>query len=83
MPASQNVWLTPHVVWQLPPEQTRFLPQTWPHVPQFALSLCVVAQYGAPPSAPQSVWPPPHAAVQTPFTQFCCAPHATPQPLQF
>lgn len=41
---------------QMPPVQTFPWPQAFPHVPQFALSVWVLAQKGAPPSTVQSVW---------------------------
>ena len=63
-------------------EHARVLPHTFPQEPQLALSVFVLAQYGAPPSGVQSVWPRPHAAVHTLLTQTCCEPHAMPQPLQ-
>ena len=63
--------------------QTWSGPQLVPHVPQLALSVLVLAQYGGPASGVQSVWPVLHALVQVPLEQTCCAPHKWPHEPQF
>ena len=50
------------------------LEQAFPHPPQFALSVCVSTQYGAPPSGVQRVCPVTQLEAQTPPEQTCCAP---------
>jgi hypothetical protein len=54
-----------------------------PHVPQFALSVCVLAQYGAPPSPPHFVWFPPHVVPHAPALQTSPTPHVLPHAPQF
>ena len=58
-------------------EQTWPIGQTLPQVPQFSLSVSVVAQYG-PASPTQSDWPIPHDDVQLPLTQTEPSAHVTP-----
>jgi hypothetical protein len=43
----------------------------------------VFAQYAAPPSGEQSVWPCVHVDWHCPPLQTCCAPHVTPHAPQF
>src|SRR6185312_3121348 len=68
---------------QVPPMHLAPSPQTFPHVPQFALSVCVLAQYAGPPSGVHSVSTPPsdaaHAFAHAPFWQILPLPQVTPQ----
>jgi hypothetical protein len=53
-----------------------------PHDPQFLLSVCVLVQYGEPPSSAQSVEPWPHAELQVPLLQTFPPVHFVSQPPQ-
>jgi hypothetical protein len=57
------------------------VPHVFPHAPQFALSVCVLAQYAGGPA--QNVCPVMHVFVQLPPTQTSPAPQTFPQPPQF
>jgi hypothetical protein len=69
-----------------PPTQLCPCPQVFPQDPQFALSVCVSAQYALPPAPPsevQSVSFDPQVLPQTPAEQTCQEAQAFPQPPQF
>lgn len=68
----------PHVSPHLPPLQTLPDGQVAPHVPQFALSVCVFAQYAAPPS-PLHVVSEPHVSAHVPPAHTRPDAHAVPQ----
>jgi hypothetical protein len=58
-----------HTVWHVPVEQTVPLGHTLPQAPQFALSVCTLAQYDAmspPPSGVQKTSSDPQPATQAP-----------------
>ena len=63
---------------QVPPRHTSFNPHVCPQLPQFALSLATVAQYGVPPSGAQRTCPPGQPERHTPFEQTCPEPHTLP-----
>jgi hypothetical protein len=73
-----SVKLPPHVTSQLPALHTFPAAQALPHVPQLALSVCVLAQYGAPPSGVHSVKLPPHVTLQLPALHTFPAAQALP-----
>ena len=62
---------------QVPPRQTSCSPHVCPQLPQFALSLAIVAQYGALPSAAQRICPPgqPEVERHPPIEQTRPGPH--------
>jgi hypothetical protein len=75
---------------QVPPTQVVPVPQTFPHEPQFALSVAVFAQYSAPPASPpvsppppQVVSPAPQPVAHVPSEQTMPASHALPHAPQF
>jgi len=67
----------PQVSWQTPPVHTRPRAHTWPHIPQFALSVSVSTQRPLHKAEPlgQLVW-------QVPATQTLPTAQASPQPPQ-
>src|SRR6185437_7722567 len=66
-----------------PLSQTWPAPHAMPQPPQFALSVLMLAQYGAPPSPPQNVCPLAHVLPQLPLLQTSPAPHLVPHVPQF
>jgi hypothetical protein len=66
------------VVPQAPFEHTCPGSQAFPHEPQFELSVCALAQYGAPPSGVHVVNEP-HVSVHCPLPHICPGPHVLPQ----
>ena len=73
-----------HSAWQVPPEHTSPVAHVFPQVPQFAWSVCVLAQYGAPASPPgQSVSPAPHESEHAPPLQTFPVGQTFPQVPQF
>ena len=67
----------------VPLTQTSEVPQTFPHWPQFALSVFVSAQKGEPLSPPQKVCPFPHVFEHVPLTQTRFFVHGAPHAPQF
>ena len=49
--------------------QTSCKPHECPQAPQLSLSLCTVAQYGAPPSGAHATWPPGQVETHLPVEQ--------------
>jgi hypothetical protein len=75
--------VAPHVAAHWLPEQTWPLGHVVPHTPQLALSVCVLAQYGAPPSGEQRVMVAPHVAAHWPPEQTWPLGHVVPHTPQF
>ncbi len=67
----------------LPPAHTSSVPHALPHVPQFALSVCVLAQYGEPPSGEHVVCPCAHSPAHAPLLHTWSAPHVLKHEPQF
>src|SRR5262249_40351352 len=66
--------VSPHAPW----EQTSPMAHVWPHIPQFAMSICVSTH-----SLPQRELPPLHWIRQDPSEQTSPGWHAAPQAPQF
>jgi hypothetical protein len=75
--------LNAHWLTQTPFEQAWSTPHLIPQSPQLPLSVCKFAQYGVPPSVPQSVWLMSQDDWHAPLLQTSFAPHFRPHLPQF
>ena len=66
-----------------PPAHTSSVPHVFPHVPQFALSVCVFAQYGEPASGEHVVCPCAHWFEHAPILHTESGPHLLKHAPQF